>query len=274
MTKLREASTWVRSRYPYPITTGVVLGSGLSMDSELLSNSVTVAYSEIPHFPQPKVSGHGGKLTLGKTSTGAHVALFHGRVHYYEGHDAESVVFPIRLLRLLEAKSLIVTNAAGGVNPDFSPGDLMLITDHLNLTGFNPLRGDNLDELGPRFPDMTRAYSPQWQADCQNIANALNIPLQQGVYAGVSGPSYETPAEIRMLQTLGASAVGMSTVAETIVAQHSGLEVLGISMISNLAAGLGNADPLSHEDVLAVGKEASRALARLIEALLKRSGSP
>lgn len=274
MTRLDDAKAFIQShlpdpRFPNPIDIGVVLGSGLSLPTSTLKNVVEVPYADIPSFPQPKVAGHAGKLVLGQRSQGGNVALFYGRVHYYEGHTPDAVVFPIRLLRQLGATKVILTNAAGGINPSFAAGDIMLIQDHLNLTGMNPLRGENEDTLGPRFPDMSTPYAPTLQTVALQVAQETDVILKEGIYAGVSGPSYETPAEVRMLKALGADAVGMSTVAETIAANHCGLQVLGLSSISNLAAGLSDS-PLSHEEVLAAGKASAQTFSKLLLALLEQ----
>ena len=232
---------------------GIVLGSGLGDFAERLEERTAIPYAELPHFPKSSVVGHAGRLVLGRIG-GEPIVAMQGRVHYYEGFSPSEVVFPIRVLCRLGIHTLVVTNAAGGINPDFAPGDLMAITDHINLSGFNPLRGPNDDRLGPRFPDMSEGYGKALVAKILECGKRLGIDVRSGVYAISAGPSYETPAEIRMLQRLGADAVGMSTVPEVIAARHMGVKVAGISCITNLAAGI-SAVPLSHEEV---GETAAR----------------
>jgi purine-nucleoside phosphorylase len=240
-----------RFKRPLPVAAvGVVLGSGLGSVADGVvadGGGVAVDYGVIPHFPTSSVEGHKGRLVYGKVGS-TPVLLMQGRVHRYEGYPASSVVFPVRVLQALGVKKLIVTNAAGGLGEGFRAGDLMVIEDHLNLTGDNPLSGPNDVRFGPRFPDMSEAYSRRLRQAAFDVAAARGLSLQRGVYAGMLGPSYETPAEIRMLKTLGAHAVGMSTVLEVIAASHLGLEVLGVSCITNLAAGL-STTKLSHDEV-------------------------
>jgi purine-nucleoside phosphorylase len=240
----------------------VVLGSGLGAFADRLDRSVTVPYGAIPGFPESTVAGHEGALVwgmLGRVPT----VVMKGRVHYYEGHDMQRVTFPVRVLAGLGVPWLLVTNAAGGINPGFSPGDMMVITDHLNLTGHNPLRGPNDERLGPRFPDMSEAYCREGRAMLHAAARNAGITLREGIYAGLGGPSYETPAEIRMLARLGADAVGMSTVAEVTVARHAGLRVMGLSVITNLAAGI-SATPLSHAEVTETGNRVKASLCEVL----------
>ncbi len=225
----------------------VILGSGLGAFADSLQNSISIDYGELDGFPRPTVAGHSGKLVLGEHA-GRDVLVMAGRFHYYEGHSLDAVGFPIRVLRQLGIRYLLVTNSAGGINPAFNVGDLMVIEDHLNLIGANPLYGPNADAFGPRFPDMTQAYDPAIRACMETAAAARGFKLQHGVYAGLSGPTYETPAEIRMLRVLGADSVGMSTVPEVTVARHSGIRVGGISCISNKAAGMGD-EELDHSHV-------------------------
>jgi purine-nucleoside phosphorylase len=222
---------------------GIVLGSGLGAFADGLSDKISIPYGEIRHFPASSVAGHAGRLVFG-TLLGQPLVAMQGRVHAYEGYSPAQVVLPTRVLCLLGIEALVVTNAAGGINASLSPGDLMAITDHINLAGWNPLTGPNLDSLGPRFPDMSRAYHPGLLQLLLECAQQTDVLLRTGVYAIASGPSYETPAEIRMLRTLGADAVGMSTVPEVIAAAHMGVPVAGISCVTNLAAGIGN-KPLS-----------------------------
>lgn len=246
----------------------VVLGSGMGAFVDGMADSRTLPYAEIPFFPKPTVEGHHGNLVVG-TVEGFAVAALQGRFHYYEGHDLETVTFPIRILKALGVETLILTAATGGIHPDLRPGDLLLVSDHLNLIGANPLRGPNDDQLGPRFPDMTEVYSSQLRTVANATASDLNIPLKQGVYACLPGPSYETPAEIRMLRTLGADVVGMSTVPEAIVARHCGMQVLALTIVSNAAAGISRS-PITHEEVLAAGAKAGPRLSRLIRHIISR----
>lgn len=246
--RIKEAVAYIRSRCPLVPEIALVLGSGLSGYVEEIAGAEIIPQSEIPHFPRVDVEGHLGWLVLGNCDD-VPVAVLAGRPHYYQGYSMQEVVFPVRVLRWLGARRLIVTNAAGAVNPKLVPGTLMLIEDHINLMGGNPLVGENIAELGPRFPDMSRAYSPRLMHIAEAAARELGFELARGVYAAVVGPSYETPAEIRMLRQLGADAVGMSTVPEVIAANHMGMEVLGISCITNLAAGLAPGR-LEHSEVL------------------------
>ncbi|MGG4045697.1 purine-nucleoside phosphorylase [Paenibacillus favisporus] len=246
--QIQEAAAFIQSKGGVQPEVGLILGSGLGILAELIQDGISIAYEDIPHFPVSTVEGHAGELLLG-TIEGRSVVLMKGRFHMYEGYGPEVTAFPVRVMKELGVKSLLVTNAAGGINTAFEPGDLMVLTDHLNLTGRNPLIGANDPALGVRFPDMSEAYSRRLRQLLKDTAASKNIPIREGVYAGLLGPTYETPAEIRMLRTLGADAVGMSTVSETIVARHAGLEVLGISCISNMAAGILD-QPLSHEEVM------------------------
>ena len=232
---------------------GIILGSGLG-DFARRVRGAAVSLASIPGMPKPTVEGHGGVLTVGRD-----VAVLAGRVHYYEGHEADDVVMPVFLLHRLGVRTLVVTNAAGGINRSYAPGDLVIISDHLNLAGFNPLRGPDAGP-GPRFPDMSAAYSPRLRALAREAAGA---PIAEGVYAALAGPSYETPAEIRMLAALGADLVGMSTVPEVIAAGSLGIEVLGVSCVTNLAAGI-LAQPLAHAEVIERGREAAPRFARLL----------
>lgn len=247
---------------------GVVLGSGLGAFAERIEEPTTIAYGDLPHFPVSGVAGHRGELILGRIG-GVSCAVMSGRVHAYEGYPLARVTFPVRVLAALGVKKLLLTNAAGSVNPYYAPGDFMVIVDHLNMTGDNPLIGHNDERLGPRFPDMTRAYGEAGQTAFTQAAAGLGLSLHEGVYAGFSGPSYETPAEIRMLQTLGADAVGMSTVAEVIVAAHSGLEASALSVITNRAAGLGSGAPLSHDEVKEIGQRVGGVLCDLLAATIE-----
>lgn len=253
---------------------GVILGSGLGRVADVVleqAGALAVDYGEVPHFPVSSVEGHKGRMVAG-TVEGARVLLMQGRVHRYEGYAAASVAFPVRVLHALGVRRLIVTNAAGGLGAGMTAGDLMLIEDHLNLTGDNPLLGANEPRFGPRFPDMSEAYPKRWRDLADQLAGKRGLTLARGVYAGLLGPSYETPAEIRMLRTLGASAVGMSTVHEVIAASHLGVEVLGISCITNLAAGI-SPHKLSHEEVKETATRVERAFSSLILDVLPRLAS-
>jgi purine-nucleoside phosphorylase len=245
---------------------GIVLGSGLGAFADALSGATVISYADLPHFPLSGVPGHAGRLVLG-TLGGESLVAMQGRVHFYEGYSPHEVAFPARVLCGLGIKALVVTNAAGGINLGFQAGDLMAITDHLNLAGYNPLIGPNDDRLGPRFPDMSHTYDPKLLALLKASAQAVGVPLREGVYACLSGPSYETPAEIRMLRTLGADAVGMSTVPEVIAAAHMGVRVTGISCITNLAAGITD-HSLSHEEVAQTAARVRGVFQKLLERFL------
>ncbi|OFW16313.1 MAG: purine-nucleoside phosphorylase [Acidobacteria bacterium RIFCSPLOWO2_12_FULL_67_14] len=246
----------------------IVLGSGLGECASALTDAASIPYDELPHWPVSRVVGHPGRLVVG-TLAGRRVAALAGRVHLYEGHDAASVVFATRVMGRLGIARIVLTNAAGGVNTRFAAGALMLIDDHLNLLGQNPLAGENDERLGPRFPDMTEVYSARLRRLAGAAAAARGIDLVHGVYAACPGPSYETPAEIRYLRTIGADAVGMSTVPEAIAARHMGLEVLGISCITNMAAGV-LPQPLRHEDVLETARRVRGTFASLLEGIIER----
>lgn len=260
-----KASTtvaWLEERLPDVPEIALILGSGLGGLCDEFEDATSFDYHDVPGFPVSAVEGHAGKLVYGKLA-GKSVLAMQGRVHYYEGWTLEEVTFPVRVFGLLGIDKLLVTNSAGGSNPEYVPGDLMVITDHLNLTGVNPLRGDNDERFGPRFPDMSYAYAPEVRETILQAANELGFELQQGVYAGMAGPSYETPAEIRMVQTLGGDAVGMSTVPEVIVANHGGMTVGGISCITNLAAGLGS-ERLDHAEVKEVAARVREKFTELV----------
>ncbi|MCS6816999.1 MAG: purine-nucleoside phosphorylase [Blastocatellia bacterium] len=266
--RVQEAVAFIRERSAIRPQVGLVLGSGLGTVVGGMSDAVELNYAEIPHFPTATVAGHPGRLLLGRLATTA-VAVLQGRFHYYEGYAMEDVTFPIRVLGVLGVRQVVLTNAAGGINLRFRPGSLMLIADHLNLMGVNPLRGPNDERFGPRFPDLTQVYSPLLRALAHDVAREIGLALEEGVYAAVSGPSYETPAEIRMLRQLGADAVGMSTVPEAIVARHMGMEVLGLSVIANMAAGIAE-HPLRHEDVLEAMTRVRERLQALLDRLIPR----
>jgi purine-nucleoside phosphorylase len=249
----------------------VVLGSGLGAFGDQLARARSVSFADLPGFPRATVPGHEGRLVLGELA-GLPVLAQQGRLHAYEGHDAATVAFPARVLGVLGARALILTNAAGAVNPQLQPGDLMRLTDHINLTGRNPLVGPNEELLGPRFPDLSRAYTPALAEALEEAARETGIVLQRGVYAQFLGPSYETPAEIRMARLLGADAVGMSTVPEVIAATHQGIPCCAISCITNHAAGLTD-KPLTHQEVVAVAQQIEGRLLQLLRAFLPRAAA-
>jgi purine-nucleoside phosphorylase len=246
----------------------VVLGSGLGALAESLTDSVVIPYADIPNFPRSTAVGHAGRLVIGKSGD-VTVAAMQGRVHPYEGYSSREAAFPVRVLGRLGICSLVITNAAGGINPAYRQGTLVVLCDHINLQGNNPLNGPNDDRFGPRFPDMSEAYSRSYRQIALDAARELGMELREGVYAALPGPSYETPAEIRYLRTIGADLVGMSTVPEVIVARHMGIAVLGISCVTNLAAGLSEGK-IDHEEVLETGKRVSTTLLALLKAILPR----
>jgi len=244
----------------------IILGSGLGRLADFIEGRQEISYEEIPNFPATTVPGHEGKLIFGRLG-GRYVVAMKGRFHYYEGHDMGVVVYPIRVFGMMGIKNLMVTNAAGGVNTDFKPGDLMLIKDHIGFFAENPLRGVNLDDLGPRFPDMSAAYDRSLQKLAMVCAERVGIDLKNGVYSYCKGPSFESPAEIKALRILGADAVGMSTVPEVIVARHMGMRVLGISCITNMAAGILD-QPLTHEEVMETGKSVEKKFSSLVREIV------
>jgi len=262
MLRLRTITEALMPLISEPPTLAVILGSGLGALADLIETPVSIKFENIPGFHASTVAGHHGRLIFGRLQQ-VQVAVMQGRIHAYEGHDMPTVVRLLRALHLLGAKDLLVTNAAGGINPRFGAGDFMIINDHLNLMGVNPLRGPNLDELGPRFPDMSQAYDAELISLAAEAAAHTNVQIHQGIYAACSGPSYETPAEVRMLALLGADAVGMSTVPEVIAARHMGMRVTGISCISNAAAGL-SGQPLSHVEVEQTANRVSQDFIALI----------
>jgi purine-nucleoside phosphorylase len=264
--KVKEAAEAIRSRIPDVPEIGIVLGSGLGDFAGSLGNAVTMAYGDLPHWPASRVIGHDGRLVVG-TIAGRTVAALAGRAHLYEGHDARTVSFAVRVLGLLGVKTLILTNAAGGVNTGFSQGALMVIDDHINLTGLNPLVGENDERFGARFPDMTEVYSSRLRKIADRVGKAMNLLLPHGIYVALLGPSYETPAEIRYLRTIGADAVGMSTVPEALVARHMGMEVLGISCITNMAAGV-LPHPLDHAEVMETARRIRGQFIALLEGII------
>lgn len=260
--QIQEAVAAIQNRSGLVPEVGVILGSGLGAVAQELSDPVRIAYTDIPHFHPTSVEGHSGFMMLGRLR-GVPTAILQGRFHLYEGYTMQSVALPTRVLCALGAHTLVLTNAAGGINTRFRPGDLMIIEDQINLMGDNPLKGPNLSDLGPRFPDLSEAYS----RDCVKVLNQAaaeeNIPVHHGVYCGLLGPTYETPAEVRMLRTMGADSVGMSTVPEAIAANHLGVRVCGVSLITNLAAGL-SPQKLSHQEVMENSKLGVEKLSRLL----------
>lgn len=271
--QVETAVATIRQHTRYQPTVGLVLGSGLSELANSIEEPDVIAYDQIPGWPQSTVVGHSGRLVIGQLE-GKTVLVQQGRAHYYEGYGMEQITLPVRVMRALGIQTLIVTNAAGGINPTFSPGDLMLIADHINflgLAGLNPLRGPNDESMGPRFPDMIGTYTLSLRQMAHQVAAANNFALQEGTYAYVAGPSFETPAELRFLRTVGADAVGMSTVPTVVVARHAGLKILGISSITNMAV----PDPkpgtvLDHEEVLETGKQIIPRLTVLLKGILQQ----
>ena len=246
--QIHTAADYIRSRISIEPKVGLILGSGLGNYADTMTDAIRIPFSEIPGFPVPTVSGHTGALVIG-TVFGVPAVVLQGRIHYYEGLPQHVITLPVRVLAALGVKTLVLTNACGGINTEFHPGDLMLIRDHINFSGSNPLIGPNLDAFGPRFPDMSDLYTASLRAAIREKAAAAGISLQEGVYAMYSGPNYETPAEIRMFRVLGADVVGMSTVPEALVAGHCGMQVVGISCITNMAAGV-LPQKLSHSEVM------------------------
>ncbi|GIQ69405.1 purine-nucleoside phosphorylase [Xylanibacillus composti] len=265
---IKEAAAAIQQRIGFQPEIGLILGSGLGMLADLIEDPVVIPYGDIPHFPVSTVEGHAGELVAGQIK-GKSVVMMKGRFHLYEGYSVYQVTLPVRVMKELGVSKLVVTNAAGGINLSYKPGNLMLIRDHINFTFRNPLIGPNDNDLGVRFPDMSEAYSARLRSIARDTAKELNLPLQEGVYIGLLGPSYETPAEIRMFRTMGADAVGMSTVAEVIAARHAGIEVLGISCISNMAAGILD-QPLSHEEVMETTEKVKETFLRLVLTILPK----
>lgn len=272
LARLDEAATLVRSRTPLRPAVGVVLGSGLGAFADALEEAAVLPFGEIPHFPASTVDGHRGALVVG-LCRGVPVAVMKGRVHFYEGYRLDEVVFPVRVLGRLGVRALVLTNAAGAINPAFAPGDLMVIEDHVNLLG-NPLLGRNEDALGPRFPDMSEAYDRRLRDALEAAGRAAGARVHRGVYVAMTGPSYETPAEIRMARVLGADAVGMSTVPEVIAARHMGMRVAGLSCLTNMAAGVSDR-ALDHAEVLETGERTKAALLEVLARVVaEAAGEP
>lgn len=271
MEDIDKAAAAVRARTSLVPTVGLILGSGLNALADSVADPTTIRYEEIPHFPASTVEGHVGRLVLG-TLEGVPAIVMQGRVHYYEGPSLAQIALPVRVMKQLGASTLIVTNAAGGVHPDLQAGDVMLITDHLNLmgmTGHNPLMGPNLEALGPRFPDMSQPYDRPLADLARHVAAAEGILLREGVYVWLSGPSFESPADLRFLRGAGADAVGMSTVPEVIVARHGAMRVLGLSGISN-KANLDGSTTTTHDEVLAAGRTIGPKMEKIIRGVLRK----
>lgn len=268
--QIKEVVAAVRSRLTDTPRVGLILGSGLNALADSVSGAQIIPFRELPHWPLSTVMGHSGQLVVGQLE-GQPVFVMQGRVHYYEGYSMSQVTLPVRVMQMLKMEMLIVTNAAGGINPDFVPGDVMLITDHLNLAGMaglNPLIGPNLDEIGPRFPDMSQAYDRPFADLARVVAKQAGVLLREGVYAGLSGPSFETPADLRFLRVAGADAVGMSTVPEVTVARHGGMRVLGFSGISN-KANLDGSTITTHEEVMEAGRVITPKMEKIIRGVLR-----
>jgi purine-nucleoside phosphorylase len=266
--RAEAAARSIQSRYGEEVRIALVLGSGLGAFADDLKNSVSIPYEEIHGFARSTVEGHAGRLVLGKIAD-VPVAVMQGRFHYYEGYQFEEVVFPIRTLGLLGVKSLVLTNAAGGINVDFHQGALMVISDHVNLMGVNPLRGPHDNRFGVRFPDMSEVYARDYQEVAVAVGQSMGLELRRGIYVALSGPSYETPAEIRMLRILGGDAVGMSTVPEAIIARQMGIKVLGISCITNMAAGVVG-QPIDHQEVMETGERVRETFKGLLRGIIPK----
>jgi purine-nucleoside phosphorylase len=264
--RAEHATRVIRSRISVEPRIAVVLGSGLGGFADDFEEAAAIPYEEIPGFVRSTAQGHAGRLVIGKVDSVPVVAM-QGRVHYYEGYSLEEVTFAVRTFGLLGVKTLVLTNAAGGINVELTQGALMVISDHLNLMGVNPLRGPNDERFGPRFPDMSAVYSPELQELVVDEAKTIGVEVRRGIYGALSGPSYETPAEIHLLRNLGADAVGMSTVPEALVARHMGLEVLGISCITNMAAGISD-EPINHEEVMATGNRVREMFTELLRRVI------
>ena len=268
--QIDQAADAIRKRISHPPRIGMILGSGLNSLADAVQNAVVIPYGELPNWPVSTVHGHAGQLVIGELE-GQNVFVMQGRIHFYEGYSMSQITLPVRVMLRLGLDMMFVTNAAGGVNPDFAPGDVMLITDNLNLLGMsgaNPLMGPNIDELGPRFPDMSQAYDRELMALARQVASQENIPLREGVYCALSGPSFEGPADLRFLRMIGADAVGMSTAPEVIVARHGNMRVLGLSGISNKAK-LDGSTTTTHEEVIEAGKIITPKLEMIIRGVLR-----
>lgn len=267
MKDYQEAAHYIIEKTNIRPKIGLILGSGLGVLADEMEEAIHFSFEMIPHFVKPTAEGHKGELVLGKLN-GVYVVILNGRYHYYEGYSLEQVTFPVRVMKLMGVEKLIITNACGAVNRNFKPGELMLIIDHINLVSANPLIGKNINEFGPRFPDATDIYSKRIRSIALEIAKEQNIKLNEGVYTWWTGPMYETPAEIKMISILGGDAVGMSTVPEAIVARHAGMEVLGISCLTNMASGI-LPQKLSHQEVLDVAREGRESFGLMIKKIIK-----
>lgn len=268
--QIDETADAIRARTSYKPRVGLILGSGLNSLADSVQNADIIPYADLPNWPRSTVHGHAGKLVIGELE-GQTVFVMQGRVHYYEGYSMSQITLPVRVMLRLGLEMMVVTNAAGGIDPGFVPGDVMLITDNLNLVGMagaNPLMGPNIDELGPRFPDMSQSYDPELMGIARKVAGENSIPLREGVYVGLSGPSFESPADLRFLHAVGANAVGMSTVPEVIVARHGGLRVLGFSGISN-KANLDGSTVTTHEEVIEAGKVITPKIETILRGVLR-----
>lgn len=264
---MEQAAKYLQSKYKQTPKIGLILGSGLGVLADEIENPVKIPYNEIPNFPVSTVEGHAGQLVFG-TLKGTDVVAMQGRFHFYEGYSLDKVTFPVRVMKEIGVETLIVTNAAGGINESFEPGDLMILSDHLNNMGQNPLIGANDPKLGVRFPDMSQTYDKGLREIAKNVAAELSISVREGVYVANTGPTYETPAEVRSLRILGGDAVGMSTVPEVIVARHTGLKVLGLSCISNMAAGILD-QPLSHDEVIETTEKVKDNFLNLVKKIVE-----
>lgn len=267
MKEVDTAAAYLREHLPFAPDLALVLGSGLGGLAQEVEDPVVIPYREVPGFPISTAPGHAGQFVAGRLG-GKNVLCMQGRFHYYEGHEMSAIALPVRVFKALGCRALVLTNAAGGVNWDFNVGDFMLITDHINFMGANPLRGANDDSIGPRFCDMTHVYAPELQALALQVAAEQNLVLQKGVYLGYMGPSFETPAEIRAFRTLGADAVGMSTVPEAIAASHCGLPVLGLSLITNMAAGMAG-KRLSGDEVIEIANQRGAVFQQLVRGIVE-----
>jgi len=268
--QIDEAADAIRAHTSYKPRVGLILGSGLNTLADSVQKADIIPYADLPNWPRSTVHGHAGRLVIGDLE-GQSVFVMQGRVHFYEGYSMSQITLPVRVMLRLGLEMMIVTNAAGGINPDYLPGDVMLITDNLNLVGMsgaNPLMGPNIDELGPRFPDMSRAYNPELMDKARKVASEKNVGLREGVYCGLSGPSFESPADLRFLRMAGADAVGMSTVPEVIVARHGGMRVLGFSGISN-KANLDGSTITTHEEVIEAGKVITPKIETIVRGVLR-----
>lgn len=267
LTQIKASAEFILSKTKHKVEIGLILGSGLGSLADTIEDAEYYNYSDIPNFPTSTVEGHAGRLVIGKLGSKQVVAM-QGRFHYYEGYSMEKITFPVRVMKLLGVSKLIVTNAAGAVNTKFNAGDLMVITDHINLSGSNPLFGPNMDEFGPRFPDMSQAYNLELRNKVLSAGKELGLNLKEGVYAMFSGPTYETPSEVKMAGILGGDAVGMSTVPEVIVANHCGIKTVGISCLTNMAAGILN-QQLNHEEVIETSNRVKNDFIKLMNKVIE-----